>query len=234
MSLLLTMAGVESLFLKDVWPSAKLGIYCEFFYHFDGTDVGFDPEFNSSDLSSAPRIRIKNINNLLNFDIADAGISPTYWQANTFPASFRPKISVIHDGIDTNLVSPSRESTITLGHSLKLSSSDEVITFVNRNLEPYRGYHTFKSIPRLLDERPNAHILIVGGDKVGYGSLILLVIRGRISLCRSKAKIRQSDWARVHFLEISNIDTLCLFCSFPLSMCILHIPLYSPGVSWNQ
>jgi len=222
----------ESLFLKDIWPSAKLGIYCEFFYHYDGTDVGFDPEFNSSDLSSAPRIRIKNINNFLNFEIADAGISPTYWQANTFPASFRPKITVIHDGIDTNLVAPSRESTITLGNSLKLSSSDEIITFVNRNLEPYRGYHIFmRALPRLLVERPNAHILIVGGNKVSYGSPHPSGQSWKdLLVSEIKPKIRQSDWSRVHFL--GNIEYRHFVPLLQLSS--VHVYLTYPFVlSWS-
>ena len=34
----------ESLFLKDVWPQARLGMYSEFFYHRHGADVDFDPE----------------------------------------------------------------------------------------------------------------------------------------------------------------------------------------------
>jgi hypothetical protein len=91
----------ESLFLKEVWPQAKLGIYCEFFYHPQGADVGFDPEFPALDQGEVCRLRLKNLNNLLHFEVADAGISPTHWQASTFPESFRKKITVVHDGIDT-------------------------------------------------------------------------------------------------------------------------------------
>ena len=64
----------ESLFLKEVWPEAKLGIYCEFFYHPHGADVGFDPEFPATDEGEVCRLRLKNLNNLLHFEVADAGI----------------------------------------------------------------------------------------------------------------------------------------------------------------
>jgi hypothetical protein len=45
---------------------------------------------------------MKNVNNFLHFDLADAGVSLTEWQKSTFPEPFRSKIEVIHDGIDTN------------------------------------------------------------------------------------------------------------------------------------
>lgn len=159
----------ESLFLKDVWPTARLGIYCEFFYHGKGADVGFDPEFPSPDAVS--RMRIKNANNLLHMEIADAGISPTHWQASTFPERFRSRIRVIHDGIDTQQLKPDPTISIRLNEALLLTKADEVITFVNRNLEPYRGYHIFmRALPAILRQRPNARVLIVGGDEVSYGA----------------------------------------------------------------
>jgi glycosyltransferase involved in cell wall biosynthesis len=53
----------------------------------------------------------------------------------------------------------------------ELGHSDEVITFVNRNLEPYRGFHVFmRALPEILRRRPNARCLIVGRDDVSYGS----------------------------------------------------------------
>ena len=42
----------EELFLKDVWPSAKLIGYCEYFYNSKGYDLGFDDEFLKADSCS--------------------------------------------------------------------------------------------------------------------------------------------------------------------------------------
>ncbi len=192
----------ESLFLKEIWPAAKLGIYCEFFYHADGTDVGFDPEFPVTDVAEPCRMRLKNLNNLLHFDIADAGLSPTHWQASTFPLPFRDRITVVHDGIDTEAVRPDPDVTITLGNGLALSRNDEVVTFVNRNLEPYRGYHTFmRALPSLLRQRPNAQVLIVGGDSVSYGAKPAGDSTWKTIFANEvRPQISDADWARVHFL----------------------------------
>ncbi len=165
----------ESLFLKEVWPEAKLGIYCEFFYRAHGADTGFDPEFTSDDPGDVCRLRLKNLNNLLHFETADAGLSPTHWQASTFPQPFRHRITVVHDGIDTQAVAPNPAVSLGIatqtGAALRLTRNDEVVTFVNRNLEPYRGYHTFmRALPALLKARPKARVLIVGGDDVSYGA----------------------------------------------------------------
>ena len=162
----------ESLFLKDVWPQAKLAIYSEFYYHARGADVGFDPEFPSQ-ITEDCRIRVKNLNNLLHFEVADAGLSPTHWQASTFPEPFRSKITVIHDGIDTQAITPNAAVSLSLNTAhgaITLTRQDEVITFVARNLEPYRGYHIFmRALPEILRQRPHAKVLIIGGDGVSYG-----------------------------------------------------------------
>ncbi|MDA9185556.1 glycosyltransferase family 4 protein [Gammaproteobacteria bacterium] len=161
----------ESLFVKEVWPEAKLKLYCEFFYHARGADVGFDPEFSSSDPAEAGRVTLKNANMLLQFQNADSGLSPTHWQASTFPPHIRDKITVVHDGIDTELLSPNPSVSFPLDNGKSLTRDDEVITFVNRALEPYRGFHTFmRSLPKLLAARPNVHVLIVGKEGVSYGA----------------------------------------------------------------
>jgi glycosyltransferase involved in cell wall biosynthesis len=192
----------ESLFLKEIWPTAKLGVYCEFYYHTNGTDVGFDPEFPVTDVAEPCRMRLKNLNNLLHFDIADAGLSPTHWQASTFPLPFRDRITVVHDGIDTEAVQPDPNVTITLGNGLALSRKDEVVTFVNRNLEPYRGYHTFmRALPSLLRQRPSAQILIVGGDSVSYGAKPAGDGTWKTIFANEvRPQMSDADWARVHFL----------------------------------
>ena len=200
----------ESLFLKEVWPKAKMGIYCEFFYHPHGADVNFDPEFPSPDPGEACRVQLKNLNNLLHFGVADAGISPTHWQASTFPEPFKSQITVLHDGIDTNAVAPNPAVSLTLkkasGEDLVLTRKDEVITFVNRNLEPYRGYHTFmRALPELLRARPSARVLLVGADDVSYGARPDEKKYGTskwkdVFINEVRSQISDQDWQRVHFL----------------------------------
>ena len=222
----------ESLFLKDVWPDVKLGIYCEFFYSEFGSDVGFDPEFSSHDDTEASRIRLKNVNNILHFQIADAGISPTQWQASTFPEPFKSKISVIHDGIDANIVRPNPSIEMTLNGSIKITRDDEIITFVNRNLEPYRGYHIFmRALPELLKACPKARFLIVGGDQVSYGARPKIDKSWKeIFIEEVRSCITDEDWKRVHFL--GNIP----YSSFIplLQLSTIHIYLTYPFVlSWS-
>jgi glycosyltransferase involved in cell wall biosynthesis len=193
----------ESLFLKDVWPQARLGIYCEFFYHATGADMGFDPEFPSHDPDGdACRMRLKNLNNLLHFEAADGGVSPTHWQASTFPEPFRSRIGVIHDGIDTEAVAPDAAATLRLSEDFFLGRADEVITFVNRNLEPTRGYHVFmRALPAILARRPNARVLIVGGSQVSYGARPATGQTWKDTFIEEvRRNIGEADWARVYFL----------------------------------
>ena len=161
----------ESLFVKEVWPKAHLSVYCEFYYHLHGADVNFDPEFSTDDPGQGPRLAMKNVNMRLHMDIADSALSPTKWQASVYPDSFRDRITVIHDGVDTNSIAPDPNATLTLGRAGQISRKDEIITFVNRNLEPMRGYHVFmRALPRLMALRSNARFLIVGSDDVSYGA----------------------------------------------------------------
>ncbi len=193
----------ESLFLRDVWPGARLGLYCELYHQADWPHLNFDPEFASPDADlEMLRIRMKNINNHLHFEQAQGGISPTWFQADTFPAPFRERVSVVHDGIDTTAVCPAPDARLTIDGHCDVTREDEVITFANRNLEPYRGYHIFmRALPHLLRERPRATVLIVGGDEVSYGArppagqtwkqIFIDEMRGQIS---------DADWTRVRFL----------------------------------
>lgn len=218
----------ESLFLKQVWPSAKLLAYCEFFYVPEGADVGFDPEFPVTALGNDCRIRLKNLNSLMHFDIADAGVSPTEWQKSTFPEPFRSRIQVIHDGIDTERVKPDPDAWLQLG-DLRLTRDDEIITFVNRNLEPYRGYHVFmRALPEILRQRPKARVLIVGGDGVSYGAKAPdQQTWKQIYLDEVKDQL---DLSRVHFL--GNLEYKHFLVLLQISR--VHVYLTYPFVlSWS-
>jgi len=181
----------ETLFVKEVWPKSKLVIYCEYYYISQNGDLGFDPEFPEENYLNS-RIKLKNLFNHMNFDIADLGISPTKWQASTYPELFRKKISVIHDGIDTSILKPYDGSIIRLKKNMGYKASDEIITYVSRNLEPYRGFHTFmRAIPELMRLRPNAKILVIGGNDKGYG----------------QAPPKNKSWRDIYYDEIKdNID----------------------------
>ena len=222
----------ESLFLKEVWPSAKLGIYCEFYYHARGADMGFDPEFVATDAGEVCRLQLKNLNNILHFEVADAGISPTHWQASTFPEPFRSSISVIHDGIDTAYLLPNPAASLTLNGQLTLTKADEIITFVSRNLEPYRGYHIFmRALPALLKQRPQARVVIVGGDDVSYGARAEAGTTWKsVFIDEVRAQIADADWQRVHFVgHIAYVPFITL-----LQLSTVHVYLTYPFVlSWS-
>ncbi|MEI4234009.1 glycosyltransferase [Roseovarius sp. D22-M7] len=223
----------ESLFLRDVWPGARLALYCELHHLTAWPHLDFDPEFASAAPDTEPlRLKLKNLNNHLHFDTADAGISPTWFQADTFPAPFRERITVCHDGIDTDTARPDPDSRLAVEGAGELGRDDEVITFVNRNLEPYRGYHIFmRALPDLLRARPNARVLIVGEDGVSYGrpppdgqtwkQVFIDEVRGQIP---------DAGWARVHFLGRLPYDRFLRL----LQVSRVHVYLSYPFVlSWS-
>jgi glycosyltransferase involved in cell wall biosynthesis len=202
-----------------------------------GGDVNFDPEFQESQPDQACRLRLKNANFELHFPIADGGLSPTQWQRSVFPEPFRSRITVMHDGIDTERLRPNPSAQLRIKSrfgEVELNQGDEIITFVNRNLEPYRGYHTFmRALPDVLRQRPNARVLIVGGDEVSYGSPPGPGEDGRprrwkdVFLNEVKAQL---DLSRIHFLgriPYARFVTL-------LQLSTVHIYLTYPFVlSWS-
>ena len=160
----------ETLFVKDVWPQTRLVVHAEYYYQPADGDTDFDAEFAHATFESRARTRMKNAVMLAALSDAEFGVAPTQWQGNSFPREMKHKIAIMHEGIDTELASPNKAARITLGNGLSFGAGDEVITFVNRNLEPYRGYHVFmRALPEILAARPQAHAVIVGGNGVSYG-----------------------------------------------------------------
>ncbi|KAA0971863.1 glycosyltransferase [Aureimonas fodinaquatilis] len=215
----------EMLFLKDVWPDARMGAYCEFYYQPFGADSNFDPEFAKSDASDVCRLRFKNVNMELTFAQADAGIAPTQWQASTFPESMRNRISVVHDGIDTDALRPNDKAFFKLPNGRTLTRDDEVLTYVSRNLEPYRGFQTMmRALPTLLKERPQPQIVLVGDTKTGYGGMPQHGTWKELFVKEVKPKIRPEDWERVHFtgpldyprfISLLQLSTVHIYLTYP-------------------
>lgn len=201
----------EALFLKDVFPEAKILLYCEFFYRAQGGDMGFDPEFPPS-RESLLRLRVMNAPLLMSLDASDWGMAPTQWQQRQFSEGHRARMSVVHDGIDTDFVSP-----------LEQKGDEEIVTYVARNLEPYRGFHVFmRAIPEIQKRRPKARIVIVGGDDVSYSARLPEGETYRARLLREMdGKI---DLSRVHFtgrisygdyLEVLRRSSVHVYLTYP-------------------
>lgn len=158
----------DALYIKDIFPSAKILSFFEFYYRSHGVDVNFDPSDRGTADDDA-RVRTKNIINLLSLESTDWGISPTIWQHSLHPKEFQPKIAVLHDGINTEMAKPDAAATFEIGGHV-FRPGDEVVTYVARNFEPYRGFPTFMRAAEIIQrERQNCHIIAVGADEISYG-----------------------------------------------------------------
>jgi glycosyltransferase involved in cell wall biosynthesis len=193
----------EALFLKDVFPDARVVLYGEFFYRAQGADFDFDPEFPAND-EKRLRLRVMNAPLLMSLAAADACVAPTRWQQRQFPRQHQPGIAVLHDGIDTQQARPVPER-----------QHEELVTYVSRNLEPYRGFHSFmRAIPEIQRRRPGARIVIVGGDEVSYSprlpgdtyrNRLLRELEGRIDLSRVQFMPRLPHDAYLDLLRRSSV-----------------------------
>jgi glycosyltransferase involved in cell wall biosynthesis/parvulin-like peptidyl-prolyl isomerase len=159
-----------TLLMKDIFPKAKLLCYFEWFYHAHGTDADFDPN-EPLTADDEARIRLKNAPILVDLYSCDRGLSPTYWQRQQFPLENHSKITVRHDGVDTNFFRPQPGAKLVLPRlNLDLSHVEELVTYVGRGMEPYRGFPQFiEAIYLLQQRRPQCHVVIVGEDRVAYG-----------------------------------------------------------------
>jgi glycosyltransferase involved in cell wall biosynthesis len=159
-----------TLFIKDIFPSAKLLCYFEWFYHAHGSDADFDPS-EPLTADDEARIRLKNAPILLDLYSCDRGLAPTYWQRQQFPPEYHSKITVFHDGVDTEFFQPQPEAKLVLPRlNLDLQEVPEIVTYVARGMEPYRGFPQFiESIALLQQRRPQCHVVIVGENRVAYG-----------------------------------------------------------------
>jgi glycosyltransferase involved in cell wall biosynthesis len=219
----------EGLYLRDVFPNTKLLYYFQFYYRAAGADVGFDPP-GPVGLDDACRVRTLNTTHLVSLEEADWGQTPTRWPASRFPDWARARMSVVHEGVDTDLVRRQPDASFALPDGRTLGAEDEVVTFIGRGLEPYRGFHVFmRSLPEILARRPRAQIVLVGGEDPHYGSkpregeswkqVLLAELGDRL------------DLSRLHFTgKIPHAQLLAL-----MSLSSAHVYLTYPFVlSWSM
>jgi glycosyltransferase involved in cell wall biosynthesis len=162
----------ECLPIRAIFGKARLITYCEFYHGADMHSVD-DPILPNPSQEGRIGVTLSNASNLFALVDADDAFAPTHWQRSGFPPEFQSKIRIIHEGIDTAVAAPSNAAFVQIG-ALKLSIDDEVITYVSRNLEPVRGFHIFmRALPAIMRLCPNAHVLVVGGDRASYSSPVV-------------------------------------------------------------
>lgn len=219
----------DGLFLQDLFPTAVIVGLLEYYYHAHGADVGFDPEFPRT-IDDLFRIRLLNTVQLHALQGCTQFMSPTAWQRSRYPAAYQDQIQLLHEGIDTAVVRPDALATITLPDGATFNAGDEVLTYVSRALEPYRGFHCFmRALPAILRARPQCHVVIAGEDAAHYGrpppeggtwrDVLLREVGGEL------------DMSRVHFTGVlAYPDYLKL-----LQVSRVHVYLTYPFVlSWSM
>lgn len=161
----------EMLNLVDIWPGTPMSGYFEFYYNPDRADVGFDPEFPTNSLDN-PRMWAKNAINHIALNLEQHGHSPTRWQWSTYPSWARERIDILWQGVDLDVCRPdpaARRKPLTIG-GVTVKPTDKLVTYVSRDLEPYRGFYLImRKLPHLLRARKDLKVIMVGSDGVSYG-----------------------------------------------------------------
>ena len=218
----------EGLYIKDIFRNAKVISFCEFYYNAYDSDLDFEEPVS---IDKKLSIRTRNATQLISIMASDWCVSPTQWQKSLYPKEIQNKITVIHDGIDTDAIHPVSNAEYFLeSEKLLLKKSDEIVTFVSRSLEPYRGFHIFaRALPLIQKLRPEAHILIVGADGISYGASPPKNTTYRQLFMQPV--LSQLDMSKIHFLGIISRESLTAL----LQVSGVHIYLTYPFVlSWSM
>ena len=191
-------------FLKDVWPEAAFAAYCEWHYAWPNPDrTPWDAPARDP-VDARARNRLRNAPLWLDLSAADAAFCPTEFQAAQFPEPIRRRLTVLHDGIDTDRMSPGEGGRAILAR-WGVPEDAEVVTSITRGMEPHRGFpETMRAIALLQRRRPRLHALIGGEDRVAYGAKLP---EGESWKARMLAEL-DLDLSRVHFTGLLSRDDM--------------------------
>ncbi len=193
----------STLYCKDLYPDVPIMGYFEWYYRADDSDCYWWPD-EIPQMGNRISIRTRNAHHLMNLELCEAGVAPTKWQYSQFPEAYKPKIHIIHEGIDTRFCSPepsgNRPGLILDDVKLNLPPETEIITYVSRGFEIYRGFPYFMDAIRIvLQRRPKAHVIVVGKDRICYGAQLK-----DTTYLKEEQKKGGYDTERVHFVGLRN------------------------------
>ncbi len=217
----------STLFLRELWPDAPVINYFEYFYRPQDSDLDFRPDVPVDEVDRL-RSPARNAMILLDMEYCAAGYAPTHYQHGLMPEAYKPKIRVIHDGIDTNLWKPDTTGERRIGN-LKLGADERLVTYVSRGFEMMRGFDVFmKAVKRICDADPRVRFVVVGSDRVAYGG-DLRHTGGRPFKDHVLAQ-DDYDLDRIHFVGNARPQMLARL----LALSDLHFYLTTPFVlSWS-
>lgn len=179
------------LYVKEAFPDSPLLGYFEWYYHPRGSDADFLDPVGEDD---ACRLRTRNAAILLDLAECDGGVTPTAFQRDRFPAWAGDRLTVLHDGVDTDFFAPIPAANPVLP-GVDLSGVGEIVTYATRGMEPYRGFPQFmRALALVQRRRPGLHAVVVGDDRVVYGRQLKGGYRRRML-----EELPELDLTRLHF-----------------------------------
>ena len=169
--LIISHAGFgNGLYLGDAFPKAKrIGLF-EWYYNAFGSDVDF-LQNGQVEPDRQLRLRTWNAHLLLELASCNAAVVPTAWQRDQFPEDLRPKLQLIHEGVDVTTLRQLRKQPPPAPAWMPQGDGIELVSYVSRGFEAYRGFpQAMQALADLQRRRPGVHVLIAGSDAICYGT----------------------------------------------------------------
>jgi glycosyltransferase involved in cell wall biosynthesis len=217
----------STVFLRQLYPDVPVINYFEYFYRPRDSDLDFRADVPVAEIDRL-RSPARNAMILLDLEYCAAGYSPTAYQHGLMPDAYKPKLRVIHDGIDTSVWHRRELPERRIGN-LVLSEGERLVTYVSRGLEMMRGFDVFmKAAKRICDARSDVRFVVVGSEEVSYGG----DLRHTGGRSFRDFVLAQDDYDldRIHFVGRVRPEQLARL----LSLSDLHFYLTVPFVlSWS-
>lgn len=180
-------------FMKDVFPTAKLIGYTEWYYRWENSWEYFSTQKAPMDLKA--KTRMQNAPSLIGLESLDVSVTPTHWQRSVFPQTHQRKMEVIHEGIDTQVCRPQERCELKLP-SVVLGENTKIVTYIARSMEPARGFFSYMAaVEKLCKIDPNLQFVVLGRKRSAYSNGTK---EGDSYQQQAMAKY-DCDWSRVHF-----------------------------------